>query len=53
MTGFFCPLEEWLEDSPVPLQHPELPEGIRQAVLEIWQPGDLLYQILTDQGVEW
>ncbi len=50
---FFCPLKEWPEDMTVPLDHPDLPEGIRQAVLAIWHPGDLLHQTSTDQGIEW
>ena len=53
MTDFPCTLKEWPEDTPVPLEHLELPEDIQQAVLTIWQSGDRLHRVITDEGIEW
>lgn len=46
-------MDEWPEDSPIPLDHPLVPEPIRQAMLGLWQPGDSLHRVETDTVLEW
>ncbi|MEI8573077.1 hypothetical protein U737_05345 [Methylomonas sp. LW13] len=44
---------DWPEDAPVPLDHPEIPPLILEAVLQYWQPGYVLHRMVTKQGLEW
>ncbi len=43
----------WPEEEPIPLDHPLVPQSIAVAVREIFQPGDVLHRVPTDDGVEW
>jgi len=53
MNDFPCTLKVWPEETPGALEHLELPEDIQQAVLAIWQSGDRLHRVITDEGIEW
>jgi len=44
---------DWPEETPIPLDHPAIPELIREAVLQYWQPGYALHRMVTKQGLEW
>lgn len=44
---------DWLEETPMPLDHPDIPKLILEAVQQYWQPGFALYRIPTKQGLEW
>jgi len=35
------------------LDHPELPAAVLERVKPIYQPGDTLHRVITDNGVEW
>ncbi|WP_286293360.1 hypothetical protein [Methylomarinovum tepidoasis] len=47
------PLGSWPEEKPVPLDHPELPGPVREAVQALWQPGDSLHRVPCRRVVEW
>jgi hypothetical protein len=49
----FIALENWDEEEPVPIDHPDLPDDIRELFAPWYLQGACLHRALTNTGVEW
>ena len=43
--------DEWPEDVPLPIDHSLVPESIRQAAIEMMEPGAKLHRVPVDSAI--
>lgn len=43
----------WDDETPIPLEHPLVPDAIREHAARLWTPGCHLHRTQTSTGIEW